>query len=281
MNTLSKVSAIACITAAGSAFAADVKVIEQRFERTQLDQWVCLTEQHGYQMHFRDGVAAVRKQAGLEDGLVRLNGTYEVEGDFVTIVTASREELNNTGEMGIVMYHRNGEFNDIFFYGSNFIIANMFQFSGGKFESVANSDPTVRLAITRIGETVSLIYLQNNQQIVLHQCTGPSLAGPAKLGLFLVSEYATPEPLSGWFDDWFVGAYNVIREGCLADLDDGTFEGRRDCGVTIDDLIYFLRQYTLGTANADLDDGTATGTPDGGVTTDDLLFFLEHYYAGC
>lgn len=271
---------VALLALSGSAIGVD-KAVVQRFDRPQMDRWICLTEEHGYMMHFVDGVAAVSKLQGLEDGLVRLNGTYEINGDFVTTVTAHRSDLNQTGEMGIVSYYPSGEFNDVFFFGNDRINANIYQLSGGGFETVLNSDPTVTLTMRRLGETVTLMYSSGDGDIVLHEHTSPALAGPVKIGLFLLSEYRTHEPLSGWFDDWAVYAGDVQRQGCMADLDDGTFEGRRDCGVTIDDLIYFVREYGAGSPQADLDDGTFTGTQDGGVTVEDLLFFLDHYYAGC
>lgn len=67
----------------------------------------------------------------------------------------------------------------------------------------------------------------------------------------------------------------------LADLDDGTGTGIPDRGVTIEDLLYFLSQYQLGSSRADLDDGSMLGIPDGGVTIDDLLLFLEQFAEGC
>jgi hypothetical protein len=72
-----------------------------------------------------------------------------------------------------------------------------------------------------------------------------------------------------------------IRPVCPGDLDDGTGDGVPDGGVTIDDLLYYLNQFALGSALADLDDGTGTGTPDGGVTIDDLIFMVARYEAGC
>lgn len=68
---------------------------------------------------------------------------------------------------------------------------------------------------------------------------------------------------------------------CPADVDDATGSGNADGGVTIDDLLYYLNMFELGTANADLDDGSGTGTPDSGVTIEDLLFYLNHFEAGC
>lgn len=68
---------------------------------------------------------------------------------------------------------------------------------------------------------------------------------------------------------------------CIADLDDGSFTGTPDEGVTIDDLIYFLYAFEMGFADADLDDGSFRGSPDGGLTIDDLLYFLERFEIGC
>lgn len=68
---------------------------------------------------------------------------------------------------------------------------------------------------------------------------------------------------------------------CAADVDNGTFSGTTDGGVTIDDLLFYLFMYTQGWDCADTDDGSMTGTPDGGVTTEDLLYFLGRFDAGC
>lgn len=74
------------------------------------------------------------------------------------------------------------------------------------------------------------------------------------------------------------------RLPCPADLDnDGVISngGTRDGGVTIEDLLYYLGQFSLGVVAADLDDGSGTGTPDGGVGIEDLLYFMQRYDAGC
>lgn len=72
-----------------------------------------------------------------------------------------------------------------------------------------------------------------------------------------------------------------IGARCPADLDDGSGAGVPDGGVTIEDLLYFLGEYLLGSIHADLDDGSGAGTPDGGVTIEDLLYFLLRFDAGC
>jgi len=68
---------------------------------------------------------------------------------------------------------------------------------------------------------------------------------------------------------------------CASDLDDGSGTGTRDRAVTIEDLLYFLREFEGGANGADLDNGFAIGLPDGAVTIDDLLFFLARFEAGC
>jgi hypothetical protein len=61
---------------------------------------------------------------------------------------------------------------------------------------------------------------------------------------------------------------------CPADVDDGTGTGTKDCGVTVDDLIFYLGLFEQGDTRADLDN-------DQGVTIDDLVLYLPHYFAGC
>lgn len=78
-----------------------------------------------------------------------------------------------------------------------------------------------------------------------------------------------------------VSRLSSLEAYCLADVDDGTRQGQRDRGVTIDDLLYFVGVFAEGTLEADVDDGTFTGTPDGGVTIDDLLYYLQRYEGGC
>lgn len=68
---------------------------------------------------------------------------------------------------------------------------------------------------------------------------------------------------------------------CPADFDDGSGTGNPDGGVTIDDLIYYLRGYSEGNPAFDLTDGLGACHRDGGVTIDDLLFFLLRYADGC
>ncbi len=68
---------------------------------------------------------------------------------------------------------------------------------------------------------------------------------------------------------------------CVADVDDGSGTGTPDGGVTIDDLLYYLDIFQIGSIDADVDDGSGTGTPDGGVTIDDLIYFLDRFQIGC
>ncbi len=83
----------------------------------------------------------------------------------------------------------------------------------------------------------------------------------------------------------------AVRHRCYADLvgnlqpnpADPTEPPRRlpDGSVTIDDLLYFLEQFELGTSLADLNNGSIDAIPDGAVTIDDLLFFIAHFESGC
>lgn len=68
---------------------------------------------------------------------------------------------------------------------------------------------------------------------------------------------------------------------CPADLDNGSGTGVFDGAVTIEDLLYFLAQFTAGAAGADLDNGSGDGVTDGAVTIEDLLYLLTHYQGGC
>lgn len=87
------------------------------------------------------------------------------------------------------------------------------------------------------------------------------------------------DPAYPFRDDYYiVQSRNLF---CPADVDDGSGLGVSDGGVTVDDLLYYLEVYTLGSLVADLDDGSGTGTRDFGVTIDDLLYFLVRYAAGC
>jgi hypothetical protein len=68
---------------------------------------------------------------------------------------------------------------------------------------------------------------------------------------------------------------------CVADVDDGSGSGLADGGVGIEDLLYYLGLYDLGSIHADVDDGSSSCQPDGGVGIEDLLFYLYRYDAGC
>jgi hypothetical protein len=114
------------------------------------------------------------------------------------------------------------------------------------------------------------------------------------------TSYSYGDQAMAWmtFNAGYIGQYRegllgygvwLVRTGdsgwapsaCAADLDDGSGTGTADGGVDINDLLYFLAQFELGSAAADLDNGTGTGTPDGGVDINDLLFFLVHFEGGC
>lgn len=73
----------------------------------------------------------------------------------------------------------------------------------------------------------------------------------------------------------------AVTSTCPADMDDGSGLGVPDGGVSIDDLLYYLRIFSDGLPASDTDDGNGSGMPDGGVTIEDLLFYLERFDAGC
>lgn len=73
----------------------------------------------------------------------------------------------------------------------------------------------------------------------------------------------------------------ALTVACAADMDDGSGLGVPDGGVTIDDLLYYLRTFEAGDLGGDIDDGSGQGTPDGGVTIDDLLYYLLRFEVGC
>jgi hypothetical protein len=93
---------------------------------------------------------------------------------------------------------------------------------------------------------------------------------------------------AGVYDCVVTGDCNTVTSNpatltliCIADVDDGSSTGTPDGGVTIDDLLYYLRLFEDGDLASDVDDGSFTGTLDGGVTIDDLLYFLFRFEAGC
>lgn len=73
----------------------------------------------------------------------------------------------------------------------------------------------------------------------------------------------------------------VYIGACIADTDDGSGTGVADGGVGVEDLLYYLSEYDIGSIRADIDDGQNFGIADGGVGIEDLLFFLSRYDAGC
>lgn len=68
---------------------------------------------------------------------------------------------------------------------------------------------------------------------------------------------------------------------CPTDLDDGSQLGHPDLGVSIDDLLFFLRGFESGDLRVDLDNGSGNGVFDHAVDISDLLYFLVHFEAGC
>jgi hypothetical protein len=68
---------------------------------------------------------------------------------------------------------------------------------------------------------------------------------------------------------------------CIADMDDGTMTGTPNGGVGIEDLIYFLVNFEVGSILVDIDGPDGGGQADGGTDVNDLLFFLARFEAGC
>ncbi len=73
----------------------------------------------------------------------------------------------------------------------------------------------------------------------------------------------------------------TLTIACPGDLDDGSGAGTPDAAVDVNDLLYFLSRYEIGSITADVDDGSGLGLGDRAVTIDDLLYFLERYERGC
>jgi len=122
--------------------------------------------------------------------------------------------------------------------------------------------------LTQLASAQTTIYIAHSEQ--------------GRTNLSFVDPYGNPRSVDIDIDNG--GGTNPTSGGgapCVADVDDGSFTGTRDQGVTIDDLIYYLYEFEMGFADADIDDGSFTGTPDGGLTIDDLLFFLERFEIGC
>lgn len=70
-------------------------------------------------------------------------------------------------------------------------------------------------------------------------------------------------------------------QACCADLDDGSGYGSPDEAVDINDLLFFLSAFELGSLAADLSGVNGGCVSDSAVNVDDLLFFLASFEAGC
>lgn len=121
--------------------------------------------------------------------------------------------------------------------------------------------------------------------VTIHPALFVSMSAGSLLG-------GTPRSASMWCNFRVLTSYVVLTPGaaatscaasqpCVSDLDNGSGSGMPDGGVGIEDLLYYLNQYSSGAATADVDDGTGTGSPDGGVGIEDLLYYLTRYDAGC
>ncbi len=77
--------------------------------------------------------------------------------------------------------------------------------------------------------------------------------------------------------------YSTFGTRCYADIDDGSGSATPDCGVDINDLLFFLSAFEQGTDSADLDDDgdPSSSNPDDAVDINDLLFFIAHFESGC
>jgi hypothetical protein len=97
----------------------------------------------------------------------------------------------------------------------------------------------------------------------------PPNSGAINIGLF---KPGTPDHMEVAAD---------VPGGCVADTDNGSATGMPDCGVGVEDLLYYLHLLAAGGVRADVDDGSGNGQPDGGVGIEDLLYYLERYTQGC
>lgn len=133
------------------------------------------------------------------------------------------------------------------------------------------------------GETPTFQWTRNNVPLVDGPTCGSTVSGAQTTTLTMTNCYGID---AGTYGINVTGLCGTIGAGaqvilCPADLDDGTNTGSPDGGVDINDLLYFLNEFSLGNPTTDLDNGLGFGEPDCGSDLNDLLYFLTVFSAGC
>jgi len=184
--------------------------------------------------------------------IMNLDGTY---GPMFTIAEAEGRQLRPT----------------VSWDGSTFIVAWDDQRNQDAFFDARTDAYAVRVTENGVVEGVPIALTPSSPT-----CS-PSLLSAN--GRTIIS--TTRDTHTQSLDSYRIGITSMGEPPCPADLDDGSGTGSPDGAVEINDLLYFLSAFELGSIAADLDNGGGNGTPDNAVDINDLLFFLARFESGC
>jgi hypothetical protein len=158
-----------------------------------------------FEVSTASGAARLTKSSSVQNGSTFLTTCFQALGDFTVSVHATRLDLGNTGEAGLSTSHEGG-FTDIFFVGSGSINANLRVPSHNSTHGVLDTGSTVTFRIRRVGETLIHEYDKGDGFTVLSSDSGPELAGPVTISVFLLQEFGDNAAQSVEFDDFALTA---------------------------------------------------------------------------
>jgi hypothetical protein len=197
--------------ASTSSFAA---TFVEDFNDGVLDPRLTASLAPGFTMTFAFGEVELAKSSGTTNGAAIIATNFEVVGDFVATVDASRVDLTSFADLALQSLHPAGssQFVDIFFNDQTKIIANFFVGPSPNTTIINTSVSPVEFKIERVGQTVTAGYTFNGGFVAVDSDSGPFLAGPAVIRIFLLQNNGFSDSHVGRFDNLMITADAFVRD---------------------------------------------------------------------
>lgn len=173
------------------------------------------TQTPGFSFNVSGGVLNVSSAAGTGNGSVTFTTPFTVSGDFTATVDATRLSLPFGGDMVIEMLLPGG-FLDIYENGPGSIFSNT-DATRGLFASASDSNATVNLKISRVGNTLTTSFSDNggSTYTTLLSATDASFGGPTPFTIFLDQEHGNTSAQSGYFDNLTITSDSITTPAPL------------------------------------------------------------------
>jgi hypothetical protein len=196
------------LASALAAMPASAATFTETFDGPTLSPALSTELTAGYSFGLSGGRGVISKSAPVGSGFANITTKFSLVGDFSTTVTADRSN-NGSASSGLATGHAEG-FTDVYFFGANNVVANMFVPSPPGFgQTILNdSDPLVDFRIRRVGNTMFEEYDadQDGSFVIVRQASSDLLLGDVKISFFMGQEAANQGAASMAYDNLIITA---------------------------------------------------------------------------